>query len=156
MGATAVVTVAWVSRLVDRLAGGTLPLNHPRRSKVRGLGSPHRGSATVDAESERLRPWLRFGNSAPWCDGRREDRSASSLSICEDSDLKLARRRRSFNASQCRVACRKNRAFGDCAFFFPPENSRIHCEFSARSTRIASKFRPTSLRKHVDVQELLN
>ena len=76
--------------------------------------------------------------------------------LCEDSDLKVARRRRSFSASQCRVACRKNRAFGDCAFCFPPENSRIHCEFSARSTRIASKFRPTSLRKHVDVQELLN
>ena len=37
--------------------------------------------------------------------------------FCEDSDLQLARRRRSFTASQCRVARRKNRAFGDCAFF---------------------------------------
>ena len=38
--------------------------------------------------------------------------------LCEDSDLKVARRRRSFSASQCPVACRKNRAIGDCAFFF--------------------------------------
>ena len=42
------------------------------------------------------------------------------------------------------------------AHFFPPENSRIRCEFSARSTRITSKLRPTSLRKHVDVEELLH
>ena len=53
--------------------------------------------------------------------------------FCEDSDLKLARRRSSFNASQCRVACRKNRAFGDCAFFFST-TEKIR-EFIANSPR---------------------
>ena len=52
--------------------------------------------------------------------------------LCEDSDLKVARRRRSFSASQCRVACRKNRAFGDCAFFFFHQKTR---EFVANSPR---------------------
>ena len=42
----------------------------------------------------------------------------------------------------------------DCANF-SPENARIRCKFSARSTRNAPTIRPVSLRKHGDVSELL-